>query len=68
LWREKKWVVLVPNFAERGLQSPYERAEAVTTAEFSNRLAATLDYLERNQRPYWTNTVREHRAFLNSLR
>ena len=37
------------------------------TAEFKQRLAATLEFLKVHEVPYWTNAVREHREFLNSV-
>ncbi len=64
------WIVFSP-----GLDSPFdtdewcpEGARKLNTREFKARLQATLDYLKANNRPYWTNTVREHSAFLNSIK
>lgn len=64
------WIVFAPS-----LDSPFntdewcpEGARKLNTREFRTRLQATLDYLKTNNRPYWTNTVREHSAFLNSIK
>jgi hypothetical protein len=62
-FREKRWRVVNPQF-----MGPYELGEALTTAEFKKRLSATLEFLQKNQRQHWTNAVREHREFLNSIR
>ena len=71
LWspfREKRWIVLNPQFTDLKSRESYEFEEALTTAEFKKRLADTLIFLKNNQRPYWTNAVREHQAFLNTIR
>ena len=63
------WIVFAP-----GLDSPDtdewcpEAARKLNTREFKTRLQATLDYLKANNRPYWTNAVREHGAFLSSIK
>ena len=63
------WIVFAP-----GLALPFddewcpEAARKLNMREFKARLQATLDYLKSNNRPYWTNAVREHAAFLNSIK
>lgn len=67
--RELKWLVFSPD-----TDSPFdteewcpEGARRLSTKEFKQRLRRTLDYLNLNDRPYWTNVVREHKDFLNSI-
>ena len=67
---QKRWVILNPQ-----MSSPddtfgpgwSELGEAITTPEFKRRIQATLDYLKNNNRPFWTNVVQEHTAFLRSI-
>jgi len=61
--RKPKWMVIGPSF---GCDLP-EGGRLEETAVFRTRLQKTLEFLQENSRPYWTNAVREHAAFLNSL-
>jgi hypothetical protein len=64
--RPRRWIVLSPGIANQG--GTPEFAYAWTTAEFTQRLGATLEFLKAQQRPGWSNAVMEHRAFLESIR
>jgi len=44
-----------------------EADEAISLAEFKDRLHATLDYLKRNERPGWQAAEQEHTRFINSI-
>ena len=65
---KKRWVVLNTHFdTPPAAGYPSELGEWIPTSEFTNRLAKTLQYLAANNRPYWTNVVKEHSAFLQAL-
>lgn len=68
--REKRWVILNPQTSSP--DDTYgsgwsECGEALRTPEFKRRLQATLGFLKENNRPFWTNVVNEHSAFLKSI-
>lgn len=66
----KRWIVLNPQMSLPNTDSPQaggELDEAISLAEFKNRLRATLDYLKRNNRPSWQTAEQEHMRFINSI-
>lgn len=66
----KRWIVLNPQMSLLNTDSPQaggELDEAISLAEFKNRLLATLDYLKRNNRPGWQATEQEHMRFVNAI-
>ncbi len=66
---EKMWMVFGPDLsrAAHGDDLP-EGGTRETTADFKDRLQKTFDFLKDNNRPYWTNIVKEHAEFLNSIK
>jgi len=64
------WIAFAPGLdppADDNKRCP-EAARKLNTQEFKARLQATLDYLRKNNRPYWTNVAREHGSFLDSIK
>lgn len=68
-YTEKMWMVFVPNLfrAAHGEDLP-EGGTRETTAEFKRRLQKTFDFLKENNRLHWENIVKEHTAFMNSIK
>lgn len=67
---QKRWVILNPQLSDHGESYGSEWSElgeAITTAEFTNRLTATLEYLRENRRPNWEAATDEHARFLHSI-
>jgi hypothetical protein len=68
---DKRWVILNPRTSSpddtygRGWS---EVGEAIPSAEFTNRLKATLEYLRQNHRQNWYAVQMEHLTFLASLK
>jgi hypothetical protein len=68
LFRPRKWVVIRPGFLPPGMASQVgELSDWIDKPEFEARLQKTLDFLRANNRPYWTNTVAEHEAFVKTI-
>ena len=69
-WRSLRlspgWIVHSPSDIMGG-EGP-EGSTMLITSEFRSRLQRTLDFLRTNDRPYWTNAVAEHSAFLTALK
>jgi hypothetical protein len=66
----KRWVVLNPRMDSPDSDSGRaggEADEAISLAEFKDRLRATLDYLKRNERPGWQAAEQEHIRFISSI-
>ena len=66
----KRWIVLNPRMSPADIDSSRaggELDEAISLAEFKDRLRATLDYLKRNERPGWRAAEQEHMRFINSI-
>jgi len=66
----KRWIVLNPRMSSPDSDSGRaggEADEAISLAEFKDRLHATLDYLKRNERPGWQAAEQEHTRFINSI-
>jgi hypothetical protein len=66
----KRWVVLNPRMVSPDSDSGRaggEADEAISLAEFKDRLRATLDYLKRNERPGWQVAEQEHMRFISSI-
>jgi hypothetical protein len=68
LFRARRWVVVAPDFG----MSPEPRGRGelsdwIDTPQLKARLRKTLDYLKANDRPFWTNVVAEHGAFLGTV-
>jgi hypothetical protein len=62
---EPKWLVMGP-------QTPGHWATEsdngfIETAELRRRIRRTLDFLKEKKRPYWEQTVKEHKPFLDKL-
>ena len=70
MFRPRKWVVVRPGFGLRGMEEPSlgELSDWIDEPEFERRLRKTLDFLKANNRPYWTNAVAEHEAFLKAVK
>jgi hypothetical protein len=67
----RRWIVLNPRMHppdDDSSRAGGELDEAISLAEFSGRLQATLDYLKRNARPGWQAVEQEHMRFLNSIK
>lgn len=69
-FRPRKWVVVRPDFGLRSMEEPSvgELSDWIDRPEFERRLRKTLDFLKANNRPYWTNVVAEHEAFLKAIK
>lgn len=65
IFTERKWMVIPPDLTNGG--NP-EIGTLLDTAEFQRRLVTTLDFLKKNNRPHWQKVVKEHTAFLNSIK
>jgi hypothetical protein len=69
--RRAKWMVLGTGLGSVG--DPEEQDVSpetgclLDTAQFTDLLKRTLIHVQQNNRPYWTNVVREHTAFLELL-
>jgi hypothetical protein len=66
----KRWVVLNPRMTSPdsgSVRAGGELCEAISLAEFKDRLRATLDYLKRNERPGWEAAGQEHVRFISSI-
>lgn len=71
VFTERGWIVVPVDFAigrTRPLTGPGELSEKLSTKEFTDRLATTLDFLRTNNRPDWEAVVQEHSAFLQTLK
>jgi hypothetical protein len=66
---KKKWIVVPVDFTmgSRTPSGPGELSEQIPTAEFKQRLRATIDFVRTNQRPNWQAVVAEHTRFLQSI-
>lgn len=62
-FRPLRWSLVGPS----EIQTGYHGGEQMDQAEFKRRIAATLDFLESQQRPGWEKVVAEHRAWLAQL-
>ncbi len=79
IWEERLWVVVPlglssePNPRKALGRGPHQRvyygemSESLTTEQFTNRLIATLKFLQTNERPHWQNVLKEHSAFLETI-
>jgi hypothetical protein len=68
--KPKRWIVLNPQMSIPDSDSSRaggEVCEAISTAEFKDRLRITLDYLKRNNRLNWESIEKEQAQFLNSI-
>jgi hypothetical protein len=68
--RRKRWVVLNPRMSMPDSDSGRaagELCEAISMAEFKDRLRATLDYLKQKERPGWQAAEQEHMRFMRSI-
>jgi hypothetical protein len=67
---QPKWMVIGPEFfaANKNGQSLPEGGSLEETQDFKLRLQKTFDFLKANDRPFWTNVVREQTEFLNSIK
>jgi hypothetical protein len=66
----KRWIVMNPRMTSPDYESGRaggELDEAISLAEFKDRLRATLDYLKQNARPGWQATEQEHMRFISSI-
>jgi|ERR1019366_1062203 hypothetical protein len=66
----KRWVVLNPRMSSPDSDSARaggELCEAISSAEFKDRLRATIDYLKQNKRPNWEAAEQEHMRFISSI-
>ncbi len=63
------WLVFSPGFGycESNAVGCAESGQRMDTQEFTRRLRHTLEFLRKNDRPYWTNVVVEQEAFLSSI-
>jgi hypothetical protein len=73
LGRKPRWMVIPPAWHKRvddPLRDPDINPEGgylLDTDAFKRALKRTLEFLEKNDRPHWRQTVREHQAFLQTL-
>jgi hypothetical protein len=66
----KRWVILNPTMSMPDSNSGRaggELCEAISMAEFKERLCATLEYLKRKERPGWQAAEQEHMRFMNAI-
>jgi hypothetical protein len=66
----KRWIVLNPRMNPPDYESGRaggELDEAISLAEFKDRLRATLDFLKQNARPGWQAAEQEHMRFISSI-
>jgi hypothetical protein len=79
IFAEPKWMIVPLDFnsaigdqigkpVPREIPSYGEQSERVSLAEFRARLKKTLDFLRENNRPNWQQVVKEHEAFLDSIK
>ena len=61
------WVVISPKWGLASNSLSSEFGQWIDTRALSERLRRTLVYLRENDRPYWTNIVKEHGDFLGKL-
>ena len=68
--RAPRWMVIGPDFYDDAgrEEGSYECGRLQTTAEFRQRLQRTLDFLKSNNRLNWTNAIKEHSAFLKTIK
>lgn len=69
--KRKSWLVVPIDYfhmANRSTVARGEFSENLTTEQFTNRLIATLNFVRTNGRPNWQAIVKEHSAFLESLK
>lgn len=70
IFGKKKWFIGGPDYwwnPDVDYGGLPEGGQLVDTAEFVARLRMTLALLEKSNRPYWTNVVKEHSEFVNSI-
>jgi hypothetical protein len=69
VFREKKWMVIGPDFLSHGGSGDDlpEGGWLEDNEGFKRRLQKTLDFLKKNDRPYWQAVVKEHSAFLKTI-
>ena len=65
-----KWLVVPVDFrtSSRKFNGNGEQSEQLTEDQFFTRLEGTLRFIEANERPNWESIVKEHRAFLETVR
>lgn len=69
IFSEKGWILIPVDFrqSDREMSGPGEKSEWVSTAEFKQRLRATIDYVRQKKRPNWQTIVVEQTRFLDSI-
>jgi hypothetical protein len=79
IFTKPKWMVIAPGFLYENshltkgddlrINPEYcaEGGRLEETSVFKKRLQKTLDFVRDNNRPFWTNIVKEHTDFLNSI-
>ncbi|MEW6160252.1 MAG: hypothetical protein AB1813_22695 [Verrucomicrobiota bacterium] len=68
-FQKRLWIIVPVDFAQsdRPILLRGEYSEAVTSAEFKQRLMVTMDFLRTQERAGWQNAVAEHSQFLKRL-
>jgi len=73
IFEDKAWILVPVDFCiygnggSRKLSGGGECSERVSTDEFKQRLADTIDFIRTQKRPNWETIVAEQTKFLNSI-
>ena len=66
IFSPRKWSIVVMSSDQKKVDDKFY-VEEVSTQDFITKVKATLYYLEKENKPYWRNVVKEHVAFFDKI-